>query len=209
MACECEIAGLFEVGFDGIISASITGSSEFIDIVSQCDQAPNVFSDVRKRLKGASVGSMNISAYAFLQNGNRYLGTSCPSQAGVSFPTQQRFDCENNVTRLIRTKSGDAFREGDPIDGVTLLGEFCDFRTVNASAASGPGSQVVDTQRFLGGDIVWTGPPFSFDSRDADTLDFDILGLSVKLTTFTITVSVATASYTFSFSIPSCEGDLF
>jgi hypothetical protein len=211
MPCECQIAGLFDPGFDGIISASITGSSEFIDIVSQCDQAPNVFADVRKRLKGPSVGTMNITAYAFLQNGDRYLGTSCPSQAGVSFPTQQRFDCENNITRLIRTKSGDAFREGDPITGITLLGEFCEFRSVNASAASGPGSQVIDTQRFLGADLVWTGPPFSFDSRDPDTLDFTILGLDVKMTNFTVSVtvpSVATAQYTFQFSIPSCEGDL-
>ena len=61
MVCECQIAGLFEVGFDGIISASITGSSEFIDIVSQCSQSPNVFSDVRKKLKGSSTGTLNIT----------------------------------------------------------------------------------------------------------------------------------------------------
>ncbi len=212
MACECRIAGLFDVGFDGIISAVITGSSEFIDIVSQCDQAPNVFSDVRKRLKGASTGTLNITAYAFLQGANRYLDTSCPSQAGISFPTQQRFDCENNITRLIRTKTGEVFREGDPITGVTIFDEFCSFRTVNASAASGPASVVTDTERFLGSDLVWSGPPFNFDSRDADTLDFTILGLDVKLTNFSISVqvpSVATNQYTFQFSIPSCEGDLF
>ena len=212
MVCECQIAGLFEVGFDGIISAQITGSSEFIDIVSQCDQAPNVFEDVRKRLKGASTGTLNITAYAFDQGGDRYLQTSCPSQAGVDLPIQQRFDCENNVTRLIRTKTGQAFREGDPIAGVTLLGEFCSFRTVNASAQSGPGTRVTDTERFLGQDLIWTGPPFSFDTQDPDSLDFNILGLDVKLTSFNISVtvpSVATNSYTFQFSIPSCEGDLF
>jgi hypothetical protein len=140
------------------------------------------------------------------------LGTSCPSQAGVDFPTQQRFDCENNVTRLIRTKTGQAFREGDPITGITLLEEFCSFRTVNASAASGPSSRVTDTERFLGSDLIWTGPPFPFDSRDADTLDLNILGLDVKMTSFSISVtvpSVATNSYSFQFSIPSCEGDLF
>jgi len=211
MVCECNIAGLFQTGFDGIISAQITGSQEFIDIVSQCEQDPNVFTDVRKRLKGPSTGSLNITAYAFLQNADRYLGTSCPSTAGVSFPVQTRFDCENNVTRLIRTKSGDAFREGDEIDGVTLVGEFCSFRTVNASAASGPATRVTDTERFLGADLVWTGPPFQFDSRDADSLDFTILGLDVKLTNFSVSVTVpsfATNSYTFQFSIPSCEGDL-
>lgn len=213
MACECQIAGLFPIGFDGIISASITGSSEFIDIVSQCDQAPNVFSDVRKRLKGASTGSMNITAYAYVPGvTDRFLDTSCPSEAGVSFPIQQRFDCENNITRLIRTKSGEAFREGDSITGITILGEFCSFRSVNASAASGPASRVSDTERFLGSDLIWTGPPFSFDSQNADTLDFTILGLDVKLTNFSISVqvpSVATVQYTFQFSIPSCEGDLF
>lgn len=211
MVCECQIAGLFEVGYEGIISASITGSSEFIDIVSQCDLSPNVFADVRKRLKGPSTGNLNITAYAFLRGGERYLGTSCPSQAGVSLPIQQRFDCENNVTHLIRTKSGEAFREGDPIVGVTLLGEFCSFRTVNANASSGPGTRVTDTERFLGDDFIWTGPPFQFDTRNADTLDFTILGLDVKLTSFNVTVtvpSVATNSYSFQFSIPSCEGDL-
>lgn len=211
MACECKIAGLFEVGFEGIISASITGSSEFIDIVSQCSQSPNVFSDIRKRLKGPSTGNLSITAYAFLQGGDRYLGISCPSQAGVSLPIQSRFDCENNITRLIRTKTGEAFREGDPINGITILGEFCSFRTVNASASSGPASPVVDTERFLGQDLIWTGPPFAFDTQNADSLDFNILGLDVKLTNFTISVtlpSVATNQYTFQFSIPSCEGDL-
>jgi len=211
MACECRIAGLFEVGFEGIISASITGSSEFIDIVSQCDQSPNVFAEVRKRLKGASTGTLSITAYAFPQGGDRYLGTSCPSEAGVSLPIQQRFDCENNITRLIRTKTGEAFREGDEIAGATLIGEFCSFRTVNASAASGPASRVTDTDRFLGQDLVWTGPPFSFDTRDADSLDFNILGLDVKLTSFSVSVAVpsaATNSYSFQFSIPSCEGAL-
>lgn len=211
MVCECQIAGLFEIGFEGIISASITGSSEFIDIVSQCSQSPNVFSDVRKKLKGPSTGNLNITAYAFEQGGDRYLQTSCPSQAGVSLPIQQRFDCENNVTRLIRTKTGEAFREGDEIDGVTLIGEFCSFRTVNASAASGPQTRVTDTERFLGSDLIWTGPPFPFDTQDADTLDFNILGLDVKLTSFSVSVAVpgfASTNYSFQFSIPSCEGAL-
>ena len=211
MACECNVAGLFAIGFDGIISANITGSSEFVDIVSQCDQAPNVFADVRKRLKGSSTGTLNITAYAFLQGGDRYLQTSCPSQAGVSLPIQSRFDCENNVTHLIRTKTGEAFREGDVITGATLLGEFCSFRTINASAASGPATRVTDTERFLGSDFVWAGPPFPFDTRNADTLDFNILGLDVKLTSFSVNVTVpsfASNQYNFQFSIPSCEGDL-
>lgn len=213
MVCECRIAGLFEVGFDGIISAQITGSSEFIDIVSQCDTAPNVFTDVRKQLKGPSTGTLNITAYAFDKGDtNKFLGTSCPSSAGIDLPIQQRFDCENKVTHFIRTRTGQAFREGDPIDGITLLEELCSFRTVNASAASGPATRITDTERFIGADLIWTGPPFSFDSRDPDTLDFTILGLDVKLTNFNVNVtvpSIATNSYTFQFSIESCEGVSF
>ena len=212
MSCECSIAGLFSTEFDGIISAQITGSSEFIDILSQCDTEPNVLSTVRKRLKGPSTGNISITAYAFLKGGNRYLGTSCPSTAGISFPTQQRFDCENNVTRIIRLKTGEAFWEGDPITGLTFLGEFCSFRTVNASAASGPASTVTDTTRFLGSDIVWSGPPIAFDSRDADTLDVTVLGLDAKLTQFSVNVAVpgiGTNNYTLQYSIQSCEGDLF
>jgi hypothetical protein len=212
MACECVVAGLFEVGFEGIISVNLTGSSEFLDILSQCEAGINVFSDVRKRLKGPSVGSMNITAYAFPQGStNKLLGTSCPSQAGVDLPTQDRFDCENNVTHIIRTKTGQAFREGDPIDGIILTDEFCSFRTVSASAASGPATQVVDTERFLGSDLSWDGPPFAFDTTDADTLDFAILGLDVKMTNFSISVQAPGAStntYTFKYSIPSCEGAL-
>ncbi len=212
MVCECRIAGLFDIEFDGIISAQITGSSEFIDIISQCDAAPNVFSDVRKTLKGPSIGNLNITAYAFTKGStNKFLGTSCPSSAGVDFPTQQRFDCETNTTHIIRTKTGQAFREGDEIDDITLIGEFCSFRTINASAQGGPANRITDTERFIGSDLVWTGPPFSFDSRDPDSLDFTILGLDVKLTNFSINVtvpSIATNSYTFQFSIPSCEGAL-
>lgn len=212
MPCECRVAGLFEIGFDGIISATLTGSSEFIDIISACDQAPNVFADARRRLKGPSLGNLSITAYAFLQGStNKFLGTSCPSGAGISFPSQQRFDCESNVTRIIRTKTGEAFREGDPIDGITLLGDICSFRTLNASAQGGPFNRITDTERFIGSDLIWTGPPFAFDSQDPDTLDFNILGLDVKLTNFSINVTVpqvATNSYTFQYSIPSCEGDL-
>lgn len=212
MACECNIAGLFDVGYEGIISASLTGSSEMVDVISSCDTGPNVFSEVRKKLKGPSVGTMTITAYAFPSGStDRYLGISCPSQAGISIPTQQRFDCENNITRIIQTKTGEAFREGDPINGITLYGDICSFRTLNASAQSGPFSQVTDTTRYIGTDLVWTGPPFPFDSRDPDTLAFNILGLDVKLTNFTISItvpSVATNSYSFQYSIPSCEGDL-
>lgn len=211
MPCECSIAGLFDIEYSGIISAQITGSSEFIDILSQCDTGPNVLDDVRKRLKGPSTGTISITAYAFPKGGDRYLGTSCPSTAGISFPIQQRFDCENNITRLIRTKTSEAFREGDPITGVTILNEFCSFRTVSASAANGPTERVTDTERFLGSDLVWTGPPISFDSRDADTLDVTILGLDAKITQFSVNVAVpgiATNNYTFQYSIPSCEGDL-
>lgn len=213
MACECILSGLFQVGLEGIISVSLTGSSEFLEIVSQCSAGPNVFGDVRKRLKGPSTGSLNLSAYAFERGASdRLLGTSCASQAGIQLPTQQRFDCENNITRIIRTKTGQAFREGDPFNGITLLGEFCSFRTVNASASSGPASPVVDTERFLGTDLIWAGPPFSFDTRDPETLDFNILGLDVKMTDFSISAQspgFATNSYTFSYSIPSCEGQLF
>ena len=202
---------MFDPGFDGIISANITGSSEFIDIVSQCDQAPNVFLDVRKKLKGSSTGTLTITAYAFLQGGDRYLQTSCPSEAGISLPIQQRFDCENNITHLIRTKTGEAFRQGDPITGVTLIGEFCSFRTVSANASSGPGTQVTDNESFFGSDLIWTGPPFQINTQDPDSLDFTILGLDVKLTNFSVSVTVpgvATNNYNFQFSIPSCEGDL-
>ena len=212
MACECKIAGLFEIQFDGIISATLTGSSEFIEIISSCSSAPNVFEEARRKLKGPSVGTLSLTTYAFAQGSdNKFLGTSCPSSAGISFPTQQRFDCENNVTRIIRTKTGEAFREGDPIDGITLLGDICSFRTLNASAQGGPFNRVTDTERFIGTDLIWTGLVFPFDSRDPDTLDFNILGLDVKLTSFGVSVavpSVATTSYQFSYSIPSCEGDL-
>ncbi len=203
---------MFDIGFEGIISAQITGSSEFIEIVSECDAAPNVFSDVRKKLKGPSTGTLNITAYAFEKGAvDKFLGTSCPSSAGISFPTQKRFDCENNRTVIIPTKTGEASREGDPITGITLLGDICFFRTVNASAASGPASRITDTEKFIGADLIWTGPPFAFDSTDEDTLEFNILGLDVKLTSFNVSVTVpgiATNTYNFEFSIESCSGDL-
>jgi len=213
MVCECNIAGVFSVGFDGIISANLTGSAEFIDIVSECSVGPNIFLDVRKKLKGPSIGSLTLTAYAFPAGSNdKFLGTSCPSSsAGISFPTQNRFDCENNVTRIIRTKTGEASTEGDPINGITLLGNICSLRTVNASAQSGPFSRVVDTTKFIGTDLVWSGPPFPFDSRDVTTLDVNILGLDVLLTGFNVSVtapSVATNSYTFAYSVPSCDGTL-
>lgn len=212
MPCECKIAGLFEIEYDGIISATLTGSSEFVEIISSCASAPNVFEEARRKLKGPSVGTLSLTTYAFSQGStNKFLGTSCPSSAGISFPTQQRFDCENNITRIIRTKTGEAFREGDPIDGITLLGDICSFRTLNASAQGGPFNRITDTERFIGTDLVWAGLVFPFDSRDPDSLDFNILGLDVKLTSFGVSVTVpspATTNYTFSYAIVSCEGDL-
>jgi hypothetical protein len=213
MPCTCSIVGLFAIEYEGIISATLTGSSEFIEIVSLCDVGPNIFTTARKHLKGPSTGTLNLTAYAFEKGSlDKFLGTSCPSSAGISFPSQSRFDCESNLTRIIRTKTGEVFREGDPITGITLLGEFCTFRTLSANASSGPFSRVTDTERTLGTDLIWAGFPFAFDSQDPDTLDFTILGLDVKLTNFSVSVSVpqpATNNYTFQYSLPSCEGDLF
>ena len=199
MACECNLAGMFEIEYDGIISANITGSSEFIDIISQCDTGPNVFLDVRKRLKGASTGTLNISAYAFASGAtDRFLGASCPSTAGVTLPTQTRFDCENNVTHIILTKTGEAFREGDPITGITLVGEFCSFRTVNADASSGPTARITDTERYLGSDLVWTGVPIAFDTREPGRVRIFIFDLSGRLTCTLIDTDLAEGSHSIS-----------
>jgi len=209
VVCTCEIAALFQTGFDGIISASITGSAEFIDIISECSTGVNVIPTLRKKLIGPSVGNINITAYAFTPSTvNKFLGVACPSQAGIDFPIQQRFDCMNDMTWLIRLKTGQAFTEGDNITGISLFGNICSFRTVNASAQSGPSSRVIDTTKFIGTDLVWAGPPFPFDSRDVTTLDFNIFGLLAKLTNFNVSVtvpSVATNTYTFLYSIPSCS----
>ena len=89
MPCECLVAGLFEIEYEGIISAVLTGSAEFVEIISSCSSAPNVFEEVRRKLKGPSVGTLSLTTYAFPQGStNKFLGTSCPSSAGISFPTQ-------------------------------------------------------------------------------------------------------------------------
>lgn len=210
MVCECNVASMFQVGYPGIISASITGSAEFIEILNSCQTGVDIIPTVRKKLMGPSLGTINISAYAFAQTDvDRFLGTACPSQASLDIPFQQRFDCEHNTTHIIRTKTGQASREGDPITGITLSGDICSFRTLSASAQSGPNTRVTDTIKYIGTDLAWAGPPFPIDSQNVDSLTIILFGITAYLTNFSISIStpsVATNSYTFQYTIDSCSG---
>jgi len=207
MSCQCNIVGLLSVNYQGIISASVTGSTNFIYVLQSC------FDGVTdKILKGPSTGTINITAYGYLPGEDKYRGVHCPSKAGVSIPLFSKFDCERNFTRFMPRRGGQAYMSGDPIDGITLINEACSFNVMDASAQNGPFSPYFIEVQHQGTGLIWTGPPIPIDTSDTGTVAYtiDIAGWSMQafLNSFSIDITPpqgARVQYSFQYDIADCS----
>lgn len=198
--CICNLTNMLSIEYNGIVNASITGSTELTRLLSTCDD-PNQ----EKTLKGASTGSISITAYPYAQGDDKYLDVLCESSAQVSINYVNKYDCESEVTHFIMQKGGQASRTGDPITGITISDEVCNYRDMSADASSNPVTPYLDITKYDGYGMVSTLRPLPFDSGVNQT--YTILGIEAMLQSFSVNVSFpkgAVATYSFVYSIAGC-----
>lgn len=201
--CSCDITALLSIEYTGIISASMSGTNELVRVIGTCDD-PNA----EKTLRGPSSGTINITCYPFEKGADRFLGVTCASSAGMSRNYITKYDCNANRTYFILQKGGTAYREGSPIEGITIVDESCSYRALNADASGGPYSVYTDRTRTDGYGLISTLRPIPFDS----TLDevYTILGITTaKLQSYSIDIGLpqgARATYNFLYALPGCPG---
>ena len=200
--CACNITNQLAIEYTGIVSASMSGTTEMVHLLSTCAD-PNA----EKTLKGPSTGTINITAYPFEMDADKFLGVVCESNAQVNIPYITKYDCMANITRYILQKGGQASREGDVIAGITIVEDnVCSYRALNADASGGPVTPYIDKTKTDGYGMVSTLRPLPFDTTIQQT--YRILGIDAHLQSFSVNVSFsrgAIAQYGFIYSIPGCD----
>lgn len=191
MACECNIAGLLQIQYPGVYSASLNGNTE----VSLANDGTV--------LVGQTVNQLSISAWAYTPGEDRYLGVTCPASASAEIRWMQKYDCTTQTNYFIPMSGGRASITGGPINGVSF---GCDPNIVsqsfNASAQSGPMTAYLTDVRRDGYNLIYTGSPISINSASPNPYTI-ILGESeftAYLQSFNLTVgppSPANVSYNF------------
>jgi len=159
MACECNLVGLLSSNIPGIFSASIDGSTT-IDISEEDGTV----------LIGSTVSTLNIGAYAFLPGADPFAGASCAVSAQASIPWVTKYNCETDETYFIPKAGGKASITNRVNSGVSpsVISLDCNPGIVStsfqASAASGPSSPFLLTDREDGFNLVYNGTPISISS---------------------------------------------
>ena len=198
--CECHIVALLEMSYDGIISASINGSTT-VEV-----------SESGLVLLGATVNTLSISAYAYEPGNDRYLGATCPMQASASIPWVQKYDCIRDVVHFIPKSGSKASISGGTIQGgipgVVYLG--CDPNVTttqfSASAQSGPTTPYISNDRRDGFNLVYTGRPIPISSGSPRPYHLNIgpdMTITAYLQSFGLNINQpapAIANYSFVFA---------
>jgi hypothetical protein len=194
LACECHIAGLLNINYQGIISASLNGSTQ-VSISSS-----------GLILLGATLNSLTITAYPFAKGGDPFLGVSCNASANASVRWLQRYDCNTDTTYFIPQSGGVANIINGPINGVQLV---CDAnvnsRSFSANASSGPVTPYITSIQRNGFNLRYTGLPISVESGSPSPYSINLGPFSVVayLQSFSLTVNPPSpANVTYSFVIP-------
>jgi hypothetical protein len=196
MACECSLVGLLSSNYQGIISASVNGSTTV-----------EIAEDEGIVLLGQTVNNLSISAYAFLPGQDRFLGATCAASAQASMPWVSKYDCANDRTYFIPRAGGKASVINGPITGLSLECSPGIFNTeFNADASGGPASPIVNVIREDGFNLVYTGTPIPVATGYPQVylISLGFLGnIEAYLQSFSFSVSppdVAKVQYSFVFN---------
>ena len=145
----CKLVGNFPIDVDGIISISTRVQTE----VSKTGNSV---------LVGATTGTITISAYA-----SRQVHTGCLGRANVTIPWIRKYDCDVDEVIYIFSGQGQSHYAGESDnmhDLIELLNEIVEYRTVNASASSGPSTLYEDDMQHDGYGIIYKGHPWQFNT---------------------------------------------
>jgi hypothetical protein len=155
MAGECcQLVGDLDLGFDGCIISINTNCNT--ELLTSCGEEP---------LEGATVGSVNITAYA-----DTDLWVGCPSKAGVSIPFIRKYDCVEDVVYFIFNGQGQSFYTGEANRYVSLNYQV-DARctSISASSTGGPAAIYSQTTQVNGYGMSYGGEPLSFSTTPEGT----------------------------------------
>ena len=154
MANECckLVGNLLVENTEGIISLSTKSSTEISKI-----------EDVL--IVGQTVGTVSVTAYA-----SSLLHTGCAGRLGVSLPWIRKYDCEKDETHFIYSGEGKSYFSGSESSLATVLEDSVEYAVLNGSASSGPTTLYEHDMQHDGYGLVYTGNPWTFDTRDSDTL---------------------------------------
>ncbi|MCK4975444.1 MAG: hypothetical protein KAS36_00770 [Anaerolineales bacterium] len=197
--CTCNIAGAFDIEYDGIISASMSAGT---DIKLTADEII---------LVGPTLGTINIQAYPYPPNPatnlERTLGVRCPTKVQAQISWVRRYDCDNNIYYFIPQRGGTASIEGETPDGISFeQGPFLGYRSFSASASSGPATVYLDTTHYDGFNLIYTGSPIPFESGRPEPMNILAsklpAGVELYLQSFSMDITPphnSTVSYSFAF----------
>jgi hypothetical protein len=197
--CTCNIAGAFDIEYDGIISASMSAGT---DIKLTADEIV---------LIGPTLGTINITAYPYAANPStnleRTLGVTCPTRVQAQINWVRRYDCDNDIYYFIPQRGGTASIEGETPEGVSFeQGPFLNYRSFNASASSGPATVYLDTTHYDGFNLIYTGRPIAFESGRPEPINILAsklpAGAELYLQSFSLDITPpyqAVVSYSFAF----------
>lgn len=151
----CQLVGDLDIGIDGgcIISVSTNSSTE---VIMACGEEP---------LEGATVGTINISAYA-----DTAVWVGCAFKASVSIPFIRKYDCVEDKVYFIFSGRGQSFYSGPKPSYIDLYKTLPTTSvSLSANSSSGPTSIYTNTSQTNGYGMSYTGSPISFTTTPEGT----------------------------------------
>lgn len=161
-------------------------------------------------IPGPVTGSLTITAYAFAQGSDRWLGTRCRGSAQASQTNILKYDSNSCSYILIPSKNHSAQITGDLINKpeiVSLVKSFCESTNMQTLSLNGPGiAQLVNTR--IGSELKYKGLPMEISLPDLNAYRlFD--RFTGYLSSFNLDVDFpnnpAIATYTYEFVVDSCS----
>lgn len=146
----CNLVGNFPIEpLEGIISVSSRGGTEMMKV------GDNI-------LKGATTGSISVTAYA-----SDELHKGCVGRAGVSINWIRKYDCDNDLVYYIFAGEGKSYKVGDVGNLIELHypDDVVIYETINASASSGPVSLYQIENQIDSYGLSYNGKPWPFSTK--------------------------------------------
>lgn len=157
--CSCNIAAEFkELAGLGIISANFKASTNF------------TLTEDGMAMHGPATGDLSITAYAPSTD-----NFTCPGRASASFGWLQKVDCDNSfgslIVYFIPNGISRSYMEGDVTNQIQMetMTDVRDYRTFEASAASGPATTSLILTHRDGYNLTYNGDPIKVTTNSGRT----------------------------------------
>jgi hypothetical protein len=164
-------------------------------------------SDGSAFVPGATTGSVSLTAYAFSQGGDKWLGSKCAGNIQASQSNIIKYGLygstfDNGKYFIIPTKNHSAQVTGDIGEEYYSLNVKCTTTSYNARLQGGA-TIPTEMETFIGGEFAYLGQPFGIEMPDLTPyVWFDDDAFTSYISGFNAQVdfpSPATVTYTFQF----------